>query len=182
MTRALLAGLFTLSLLMTGCVGSIDPARLPADTLEDHGWEQTRATNGEVAGGAAHSALYTYHGNASQGIAVLSANDVPFVDEASLLPALLEEVEAQDGVGFNKTGERNLTLSRLNTSITAQQYRVTNASEGEANALMFTPPCTAFVAVLGWGVNETGEQADGTQARTSPYMETLQVASNVVCR
>lgn len=194
MRRSLLAIALVASVALTGCLGSVEPAKIPQQTLDEHGWEQTREDRAEIASGLGERVILSYQGGNTRGVTTVSANDVPVFDESSLLPVLVEQVERQQGVKLEETGEREIQLNNLDTTVTATVYDV-KEGPADAKAVVFTAPCSSFAAVLAWGATGSGSDGggglpgpipgvdDGSQdsSNDTAYQEAIDVARDVVC-
>lgn len=194
MQRSLLALALVASVSLTGCLGSVEPAKIPQQTLDEHGWEKTREDRAEIAGGLGERVILSYREGNTRGATTVSANDVPIFDESSLLPVLIEQVERQQGVKLEETGEREIQLNALDATVTATVYDV-KEGPADAKAVVFTAPCSSFAAVLTWGTTGSGSDGggglpgpitgvdDGSQDSSgdTAYDEALEVARDVVC-
>lgn len=198
MRRAPLAILLVAALTTTGCLGSIDPARIPQATLDDHSWAEANEDRASVAGGLGERVILTYEpaGGPYAGVAVISANDVPIFDESQLLPRLIEKVEERQNVQLEENGSRQLSLTNLDTSVQATVYDVKGAP-ADAQAVLFTAPCSAFAAVLAYGTTESRDGGGGLPTPggdllgqesssqdddgSTAYDEAVTVAQDVTC-
>lgn len=187
MRRLGLTILLVAALATSGCLGSVKPAKIPDSDLQEHGWEQTRKDQASVANGLGERVVFVYQPSGSDraGVSTISANDVPVFDESTLLPRLIQLIEKRRDIELNKTGQRELQLNNLDATVTADVYDVKGAP-ADANALLFTPPCSSFAAVLAYGTTGGGSDGGGffgggSEDGTSYYNQAVKVAKDVEC-
>lgn len=176
------AGWLAIVLLMpltAGCLGSVTPAEIPASTLNDEGWTEHSSSSGALAAGIGEKVTKEYRPTNDQGttaVLVVSANDIPILDESRFIPQAIERIEDQRKIDLNRQGTVSLDLVNFDTPVDADEYTF---QKGGANgkALVFTPDCDPFVVVAAYGITGAG----GFDATTKTFQEAKNVSSHVVC-
>lgn len=169
------------SLLTTGCLGSVSPARIDQGTLDDKGWRETDTTEESVAMGLGQIVTKDYRqrgGQEGTGAIVATTNDVPILDESRFIPDAIEQIEQQRNIQLERSGETTVSLPTLGVDeINAQLYTF-QKSGASGKAILFTPDqCSDFVVTVGYGI--TG--AAGISGIEKTYNEAKDIARNVVC-
>ncbi len=168
--------------LTAGCLGGVDAAEIPDQTLSQEGWELKSEERDSVVLGMGEkvSREYGKRGGVAgvMGVMVVTVNDVPLVDEKKFIPGALEEVEKSQGIQFEETGTTQLSLTNLDTTVSATEYRVTKDNLN-GDAVLFTPNCGSFVVVVGYGASGAGGVGFGGESNFS--QEAQRVARTVAC-
>lgn len=157
-----------LTALTSGCLGlgSVEPAEIPDETVEEHDWRQTRDERQDYAGGLAELATYEYEPPSNAvakvaGVMVATLNDLPILDERErLIPIALEKIEEDRGVEFQETGTRSMELINIGSTVEGTEYDI-RQGPNEAKGVLFTPECDDFVAVVAYGPIDSGGDDDG---------------------
>lgn len=175
--RARLAVAAGVALTLAGCLGSVDPATIPAEALERHDWSRQASTSQNLVLGLGDLEIRGYGpGSGFAGATLASANDVPVVSEENrVLPRAIQRVEEKRGVRFKDPSETTIRLENRGTTVQATVYDVEGAG-GPAKAVLFTPNCGPFVIVAGYGTTTSG-----LFGGASPYDEARDVVGSVVC-
>lgn len=180
MRRAALLAVGLLLPLTSGCLGSVQPAEIPASTLNQKGWQEHSTTSQSLAAGLGEKVTKEYRksgGSQLTAVLVVSANDVPILDESRFIPQAIERIEQQRNIQLDKQGTTPLELPNLGgTSITADEYRFQKGTT-TGKAVLFTPSCGPFVVVAGYGVTGAG----GISGTSSTYAQAQDVARTVDC-
>lgn len=179
---ALLLGLIVSSGL-AGCLGSVEPARIPQQSLQENGWSQTKSTSDNLVWGLGDLEIRDYEPESGfAGATVATVNDVPLVDEEErLLPRAIERIEERRDVNLSKIGTERITLVNVGSTIEATEYEVQGAP-GPARALVFTPTCAPFVAVASYGLQTSGDGGVfGSDEERTPYQEAKDIGRHVAC-
>lgn len=176
MPRALPAAALVAALLTAGCLGSVEAATIPQDSLPS-GWSLQNEDSQSVAMGLASLETREYGtGSGFAGATVATTNDLPILDEeGQVLPRAIEQVEEKKGVRFTNPSELQVQLSNLDQQDTATEYDVEDAG-GPAKALIVTPECGSFVIAAGYGTTATGPGGG-----PSPYDNARSAVKGVVC-
>lgn len=171
-----LAALLLVSTL-TGCLGSVDPATLPPEALDTHGWSQQGSSSQSLVLGLGDLEIRDYGpGSGFAGATLASVNDVPLVSEEDrVLPRAIDRVEEKRGVEFTSPSTGSLELTNRGTTVEATEYDVEGA-DGPAKAVLFTPECGPFVIVAGYGTTATG-----LTGGAAPYDDARDVVKSVTC-
>lgn len=171
-----LVPLVLLAATLSGCIGSVTAARIPSSTLDDQGWSRTDTSSRSMAFGLAELKVRDYRSDGGfAGATVASMNNAPIVNEEKrVLPLAIKRIEKSRDVNLVKTGTRQMDLVNLDTTVTADVYRVENAP-GDAKAVIFTPPCDPFVIVVGYGSTGGGIVAGAS------YEDARNVVRHVIC-
>lgn len=198
MTRALWLALVMLVPLTSGCLGlgSVAPATIPDETIEQNDWRQTRDDRQGLVGGLAEVAIVEYEPPSSAvakvaGVLVATLNDIPLLDERErLVPLALEKIEEDRGVRFEEAGTRSLELVNLETTVEGTEYDI-RQGPNEAKGLLFTPSCGDFVVVVAYGPIDSGGDdggglpiigdSAGQSGFVHDYAKARSIARTVVC-
>lgn len=192
MHRTLIAVSLGLMMVTTGCLGlgSVSPAEIPSQDAQDQGWEKTDEDVRSYAMGLGErvSKVYNPQDRPNRGaVNVETVNDVPFLDEAELVPQAIDRLEERYNIELNKTGTRSVDLANMEGAVTADEY-VIEGAPAEGKAFVFTAPCDPFVVVLGFGTTPDDGGDDGgilggssSAPGTNYYEQSLEVARHVTC-
>lgn len=176
------AGWLAIVLLMpltAGCLGSVTPAEIPASTLNQKNWVEHSSSSEALVAGIGEKVTTEYRksgGSQLSAVLVVSANDIPILDERRFIPQAIERIEQQRNIQLDKSGTTDLQLSNLGgTQITADEYRFQKGS-AKGKAVVFTPSCGPFVVVAAYGVTDPAGLTTSTT-----YGEARDVARAVSC-
>lgn len=179
MKRAWLVAVALLLPVASGCLGGVTPAEIPKSTLNQQGWSQTSSTSESLVAGMGEKVTKEYRPNGGTdltGVIVVSVNDVPILDESRFIPQALEQVEEKRNIQLNEAGSTTLTLINLDGSTDADLYDF-QKSGASGKAVLFTPNCSSFVVVVGYGVTGAG----GISGFETTYQEAKNTARGVAC-
>lgn len=160
MSRRFLALSLVAALLTAGCLGSVEAATIPQESMPS-GWSEKNSESDSLVLGLGSLELRDYgpSGNDFSGATIATMNDLPIVDERDqVLPRAIERVEEQRGVRFTNPTGLTVQLTNLGQEAPATEYDVEGAG-GPAKALIVTPDCDAFVIAAGFGTT-VGDQYD----------------------
>lgn len=158
MSRRILALSLVAALLTAGCLGSVEAASIPPESMPS-GWSQKGSESDTLVLGLGSLELRDYgpSGNDFSGATIATMNDLPVVDERNqVLPRAIERVEEQRGVTFTNPSDLTVQLTNLNQEAPATEYDVEGAG-GPAKALIITPDCENFVIAAGFGTTVGGQ-------------------------
>jgi hypothetical protein len=164
MSRRLLVAAVVLAALTAGCLGSVDAAEIPSESMPSS-WSEKSTENKGVAGGLVTLKIRDYGpaGNDFSGATIATMNDFPVLDERDqVLPRAIERVEKQRNVTFTNPTSMKVNLTNLNQQAPAEEYDVEDAG-GPAKALVITPDCEDFVIAAGFGTT-IGDQYDDAKS------------------
>lgn len=181
MRRTLWASLVLASLLLSGCLGSVSPAEISQNTLDQRGWSETNTDEQSVAMGLAQIVTKDYEPNGSPqgtGAIVATTNNVPILDESRFIPRAIERVEQQRNIELEEAGTTTVSLPELGVEGVDAQLYTFQKSGASGKAILFTPDtCGPFVVTVGYGITGAG----GISGVEQTYNEAKNVARNVVC-
>lgn len=187
MLRATVVFLTALTVLTSGCLGSVDPATIPEDTLDQNNWTERDRNEEGIAGGLAPATLVDYgpRGTTSglgAGITVATTVNLPIVDERKLLPLALDHVEKEKGIEFANPVSRAIVVQAAGGSITATEYDIRGAPV-PGKGLVYTLDCNDFAVVAAWGADvKTGSGGlfGGDRSETL-YDAAVRISRSVTC-
>ncbi len=179
MKRAWLVSVALLLPVASGCLGGVTPAEIPQSTLTQKGWSETSSSSESLVAGMGEKVTKEYRPNGGTdltGVIVVSVNDVPILDESRFIPQALEQVEQERNIELTEAGSTTLSLVNLDGSIEADVYDF-QKSGASGKAVLFTPSCSSFVVVVGYGVTGAG----GLGGVDTTYQEAKNTARAVAC-
>ena len=182
MHRSVWLAILLLASLTAGCLGNVEPAEIPEEAYEERGWQKTRDDTQSLALGLVEVVIREYSDpQGFSGITLATAPDFPFIDEENdLIPLALDRVEEDQGVEFVPIGTRTLQLANIGGQVTANEYDVRGKGV-PAKAVIFSPSCNDFVAVVAYGVSTSSDGGLFGGSGTSLYKEAQEISRRVVC-
>lgn len=180
MREALWIGVVMATLLTAGCLGGVDAAEIPEQTLQDNDWREDDVSEESVALGLGEIVTKDYRPQNSMGASgamVVTTTDVPILDERRFLPQAIEDVEEERNMQFNKADTTTIQLPELGIEVEGDVYNF-QKSGVDGKAVVFTSDaCDSFVVGVGYGVTGGG----GFGADPVTYQEARRVVSQLVC-